>query len=256
MNCLLLAGGFATRMYPLTKDTPKALLKIKNKTILSYIVEDLCSTSHIQSIYLIVNHRFFSVFNDWLQSTEFRERIILVDNGATCAVESRGAAFNILKAIETYSFTNELLIIGADNLLSFPISVFLSFYDQVQKSCVMWHRDKNLNRLRLTGVAQIKNGTIAQMREKPHDPIWQCALPPFYIYTREALELIRHSEAEGCKMASTGSLLEWLTPKLEIAAMKMPGPRYDVGNLKTYHSLNSEAKLVLYGEQIGKDIVL
>ena len=68
--------------------------------------------------------------------------------------------------------------------------------------------------------------------------------------------MIRHAEAEGCKMASTGSLLEWLTPKIEIAAMKMPGPRYDVGNLKTYYSLNSEARLVLYGEQVGKDIVL
>ena len=256
MNCLLLAGGFATRMYPLTKNMPKALLELKNKTILSYIVEDLCSTSYIQNIYLVVNHRFFQIFYDWLQSTEFRERVILVDNGATCAEESRGAALNILKAIETYNFTNELLIMGADNLLFFPISVFLSFYDRVQKSCVMWHGEKDLNRLRLTGVAQIINGTVVQMREKPHDPIWQCAIPPIYIYTQEALELIRHAEAEGCKMASTGSLLEWLTPKIEIAAMKMPGPRYDVGNLKTYYSLNSEARLVLYGEQVGKDIVL
>lgn len=256
MNCLLLAGGFATRMYPLTRDMPKALLTIKNKAILSYIVEDLCNTSHIENIYLIVNHRFISVFNDWLQSTEFREKIILVDNGATCVEESRGATFNIFRILETYSFTKELLIIGADNLLSFPISSFLSFYNHVQKSCVMWHKEENLNRLQITGVAQIKNETVVQMCEKPHNPSWKCAIPPFYIYTQEALEMIRHAEVEDCKMASTGDLLEWLTPKLEIAAMKMPGLRYDVGSLKTYYALNSRTQLVLYGKQISKEAAL
>lgn len=240
MICLVLAGGFAVRMYPLTENTPKALLPINGKPILTHIMEDLCKNPELEKIILLTNNKFHSLFEKWLGAAPLLKKIELFSNGKNSVEEGGGAVESIVRVIQEYDVKDDFLIVGGDNLLSFSIRSFIEFYYKSGQSCVMWYREEELVRLQRTGVAVIKDGRIENMQEKPQVPIGNCAIPPFYIYSAEAIETIRNSFNEEGKMSSPGSLLEWLVLHTPVRAMKMPGCRYDVGNLQDYYQLQKD----------------
>lgn len=241
MICLVLAGGFAVRMHPLTENTPKALLCINKKTILSYIMEDLCKNPELEKIILLTNNKFYSLFEQWIEASDLPKEIILFNNGMNRPEENCGVIESVVQVIQTFDVTDDFLIIGGDNLLSFPIRRFLDFYYESRQSCVMWYQEDELERLQRTGVAVVKKDKVEKMQEKPQVPIGNCAIPPIYIYSAEAIKQINECLNSECKTNSPGDLLEWLVSRTTIRAMKMPGCRYDVGNLQNYYQLENDS---------------
>lgn len=240
MICLILAGGFAVRMRPLTENIPKMLLCINKKPILSYIMEDLCKIPELEKIILLTNNKFYSLFEQWIEAEDLPKEIILFNNGMNGSEENPGVVESVVQVIQRFGVKDDFLIIGGDNLLSFSIRRFIDFYYESRQSCVMWYQEEELERLQRTGVAVVKKNKIEKMQEKPQVPIGNCAIPPFYIYSAEAIKQIKECLNRDCKRNSPGDLLEWLVPRTPIRAMKMPGPRYDVGNLQDYQRLKND----------------
>ncbi len=236
MKCLILAAGYATRLRPLTDNFPKPLLPVGGKPILDWLVEDIAATGKVDGFVVISNHKFASIFEKWSASRP--EDIRVVDDGTSTNETRLGAVRDIQFAIEALDLEDDFLVIAGDNLLDFSLSEFLEYASSKGTSCVMRYYEPLEEKLRKCGVLQVDpDGLILGMEEKPSEPKSHWACPPFYFYRREDAMRIPEAIASGCGVDAPGSLVAWLSSKVPVHAMEMPGKRFDIGNLKSYEAV-------------------
>lgn len=234
MKCIILAAGYATRLYPLTKNFPKPLLKIKDKTILDWLIDDINSTNKISEFIIVSNHKFINFFLEWLNKKKMKN-IRLIDDGSMDNETRIGAVSDILFAIESLKLDDDLLIIAGDNVLDFSFRTFIDYFEKKKNSAIMRYYEENLEKIKKSACVTIDNDDLVlEMLEKPNNPQSNWCVPPFYIYKKDDLKLISKALEDGCKKDAPGSLVNWLYSKTKIYAMEMPGKRYDIGTLDGY----------------------
>ena len=238
MKCLILAAGYATRLYPLTENFPKPLLTVGDKTILDWLIEDIDRSGMIDEYIVISNGKFADHFEKWAQG---RLRVV---NDITFTNETRlGAVKDIKFALDTLGIDDELLVIAGDNLLDFSLCSFLEYYKEKKASSVMRFYEADEKKLLKCGVVTVdENDRITAMTEKSPTPATHWVCPPFYVYTREDAARIGQALEDGCGYDAPGSLVAWLCEKSAVYAMEMPGKRYDIGNLESYNKVKEEYK--------------
>ena len=239
MKCLILAAGYATRLYPLTENFPKSLLKVKGKPILDWLVEDIDKTSEIDEFVVISNHRFVHHFIEW--ATEKAQKITVVDDGTSTNETRLGAVRDIQFAVDELNIDDDVLVIAGDNLLDFSLTKFINYAKDKGSSCIMRYFEKSDARLKKSGVVTVdENDKVQKMMEKPENPETNWCSPAFYFYTKEDLKLIAKGIVAGCGVDAPGSFIAWLCDKTKVHAMEMPGKRYDIGNLESYEAVQKE----------------
>lgn len=236
MKCLILAAGYATRLYPLTENFPKPLLQVGEKTILDWLVDDIAATGRVDGFVVISNHKFAAHFAQWAKSKPFEVNV--VDDG-TCTNETRlGAVRDIQFAIDQLGLHEDVLVIAGDNVLDFSLDGFMAFAAERGTSCVMCHEENDLEKQRKTAIICMdENGLITDYEEKPRVPKGHHAVPPFYFYRAQDVRRIPEALAEGCSADAPGSFAAWLSTQTPVHAWVMPGRRYDVGDLKSYEAV-------------------
>lgn len=238
MKCLILAAGYATRLYPLTENFPKPLLTVKGKTILDWLIEDINRSGMVDEYIVISNGRFAQHFEDWAH-----DNIIVVNDGTYTNETRLGAVRDIEFAINKLALDDELLVIAGDNLLDFSLCSFLDFYKNKNASSVMRFYEADKNKLLKCGVVTVdESDRITEMTEKSPMPATHWVCPPFYIYTREDARRIGEALDDGCGYDAPGSFIAWLCKHSDVYAMEMPGNRYDIGNLESYNKVQNEYK--------------
>ena len=130
MKALILAAGYATRLYPLTKDRPKPLLSIAGKPILEYIMEKLERAEEIDALYLVTNQKFILNFQNWLDNFETKKKIKILNDGSTCDDDRLGAIGDIRFFLEEEKIDDDLLIVAGDNLFQFDLSRFIKSFEK------------------------------------------------------------------------------------------------------------------------------
>ncbi len=244
MKCIILAAGYATRLYPLTENFPKPLLKVGEKTILDWLIDDIASTGCIDQFVVISNHRFASIFSDWGKSRA--EDIIIVDDGTSTNDTRLGAVRDIQYAIQKLSINDDALVIAGDNLLDFSFKSFIDFAKSKDTSCIMTHEENSLEKQRKTGIITFDdNQLITSYEEKPQNPRSNHAVPPFYIYKSEDLKRIDAALDSGCGYDAPGSFAAWLSTQTALHAFNMPGKRYDIGDINSYEMVKAIYKGIL-----------
>lgn len=233
MKCLLLAAGYATRLYPLTKDFPKPLLKVGQKTILDWLIDDIHTAGLVDEYVVISNHKFAPHFEAWAKAHPLP--ITVVDDGTSTNETRRGAVCDIQFAIDKLDLDDDLLIIAGDNVLDFSLTSFLRYAQEKGTSCTMRYYEAEEARLRKSGVSEIdENQRLLSMEEKPAFPKSHWCTPPFYFYTKADAARIRDAIADGCGTDAPGSLVAWMCSHSVLHSMEMPGSRYDIGDLASY----------------------
>ena len=237
MKCLILAAGYATRLYPLTENFPKPLLEVGGKTILDWLVDDITSSGEVDEYIVISNHKYIDHFTIWAKSKT--EKITVIDDG-TCTNETRlGAVKDIQLAIDMLSLNDDLLVIAGDNLLDFSLTKFINYAKQKNATSVMRYYEHEEKRLCKSGVIVVdSDDRVLEMEEKPDSPKSNWCCPPFYFYIREDLKKIKQGILDGCKTDAPGSMIAYLSNKTCIYAMEMPGKRYDIGTLENYEQMS------------------
>ena len=233
MKCLILAAGYATRLYPLTENFPKPLLEVGGKPILDWLIEDLRDA--VDEYIVVSNHKFAPVFEKWIAGHPCREKMFLVDDGSVSNETRLGAVKDIALGIHERGIDDDLLVMAGDNLLTFSLQGFLDYFREKGTSCIMRFYQPDLEKLHKSGVADVDSeGRILSMVEKPAQPKSHWCCPPFYIYKREDLPLVDEGIAEGCGTDAPGSFIAWLCGRTTVHAWEMPGERLDIGNLESY----------------------
>ncbi len=238
MKCLILAAGYATRLYPLTENFPKPLLKVGSKTILDWLIDDIASSGRVDGFVVISNHKFAHIFEDWAPAG-----VTVVDDGTSSNETRLGAVCDIQFAIDRLALDEDLLVIAGDNVLDFSLCRFIDYAQSKGTSCIMRYYEPEEKRLHKSGVVEgDAQDRVLSMEEKPAEPRSHWCCPPFYYYTREDARRVREGIAAGCGTDAPGSFIAWLSRQVPVHAMEMPGRRYDIGNLESYKSVSDTYK--------------
>lgn len=241
MKCLILAAGYATRLYPLTENFPKPLLNVGDKTILDWLIDDIDTAGAVDEYVVISNHKYAHHFDDWAKTKQ--QRITVVDDGTESNETRLGAVKDIQYAIDSLNIDDDMLVIAGDNVLDFSMTRFIDYAKAKNTSCVMRYFEPDNSKLLKSGVVTIdENDKILDMTEKPSAPATNWCCPPFYYYTKEDAKLVACGIENGCGTDAPGSYIAWLCTKTTVHAMEMPGKRYDIGNLASYEEVKSEYK--------------
>ena len=235
MKCLILAAGYATRLYPLTENFPKPLLDVAGKPILDWLIDDMSRTGLIDEYVVISNHKFAPIFRKWADG---RPSITILDDGTSSNETRLGAVKDIQFAIDQLKLDDDMLVMAGDNLLDFSLEGFIRYAREKQSTCVMRYFEADEARLRKSGVVEIDaTDRILSMEEKPAAPKSHWCVPAFYYYTREDARLVKEGIESGCGTDAPGSFIAWLQARTRVYAWEMPGRRYDIGTLESYEAV-------------------
>ena len=252
MKNIVIAAGYATRLGELTKNFPKPLLKIGNNTILGRMLDDIDAIPDIDEHIIITNHKFAHIFNEWKDQQSYTNPITIIDDGTETNDTRLGAVCDLLLALKTLddrsksSLSREdsggssaLLVVAADNLLFFSFRDFVEYAKTKGTSCIICHDQPSIEKLQRTGVVVLdENNKVLNMEEKPEHPKSHWAVPPFYIYKKHDLDLVRHSVENGCGKDAPGNLAHYMVEHTVMHAWPMAGTgenlRFDIGSLDTY----------------------
>ena len=252
MKNIVIAAGYATRLGELTKNFPKPLLKIGNTTILGRMLDDIDKIDDVDEHIIITNHKFAGIFEEWAAEQHYSKPITIVDDGTETNETRLGAVRDLIYAInggvipgdKEFSIVNsqlsiikdDLLVVAADNLLFFSFQEFVDFARAKGTSCIMCHEQPSIEKLQRTGVVELdENHRVLGMEEKPQVPKSHWAVPPFYIYLKKDLDLVRHSVENGCGKDAPGNLAHYMVEHTTMHAWPMSAGRFDIGSLDTYY---------------------
>ena len=235
MKNIVIAAGYATRLGELTKNFPKPLLQIGQSSILGRMLDDIDRIPEIDEHIVITNHKFAQHFEQWKQTTHYTKPITIVDDGTETNETRLGAVCDLLFALQKLQIDDDLLVVAADNILFFSFLEFVDFAKAKGTSCIMCHEQPSVEKLQRTGVVVLdEQNRVLNMEEKPQVPKSHWAVPPFYIYRKEDLELVRHSVENGCGKDAPGNLAHYMVDHTTVHAWPMTAGRFDIGSLDTY----------------------
>ena len=236
MKNVVIAAGYATRLGELTKNFPKPLLQIGRSTILGRMLDDIDAIPEIDEHIVITNHKFAHIFEEWAKEQHYTKPITIVDDGTETNDTRLGAVCDLLFAMEKLGIDDDLLVVAADNILFFSFREFIDFAKQKGTSCIMCHEQPEVEKLQRTGVVVVdEEMKVLNMEEKPAVPKSHWAVPPFYIYRKEDLDLVRHSVENGCGKDAPGNLAHYMVDHTVVHAWPMSAGRFDIGSLDTYY---------------------
>lgn len=238
MKNIVIAAGYATRLGELTRNFPKPLLKIGDSTILDRMLDDIDRIADIDEHIIVTNHKFAPVFEQWKAGLHYTKPVTIIDDGTETNETRLGAVCDLLLAINQGSapIDDDLLVVAADNLLFFSFQPFIDFAKAKGTSCIMCHEQPSIEKLQRTGVVELDAGMrVLRMEEKPQVPRSHWAVPPFYIYLRKDLPLVRQAVENGCGKDAPGNLAHYMVDRTVMHAWKMTGGRFDIGSIDTYY---------------------
>ena len=257
MKNIVIAAGYATRLGELTKNFPKPLLQIGQNTILGRMMDDIDRIPQIDEHIIITNHKFAPIFEEWAGKQTYTKPITILDDGTETNETRLGAVCDLLMAIDhiehrqqtlptdssvilseakDLNTPTDLLVVAADNLLFFSFQEFVDFALQKGTSCIMCHEQPSIEKLQRTGVIVMdEQNKVLNMEEKPQVPKSHWAVPPFYIYLKKDLDLVKQSVANGCGKDAPGNLAHYMVEKTTMHAWPMSAGRFDIGSLDTYY---------------------
>lgn len=235
MKNIVIAAGYATRLYPLTENFPKPLLKVGSRNILERLLDDVDKIDDIDSHVIVTNHRFAPIFEEWVVTTDYKKPITIIDDGTTTNDNRLGAVRDLLLAIDRCDVDDDIMVLAADNILDFSLGGFVDFFKEKGTSVIMCHHEPELRKLQRTGVIAVDDSMkVLEMQEKPEVPVSNLAVPPFYIYSKKDIALIKDCLNQGCGHDAPGNLAHYLADASTLHAWRMPGSRHDIGSLDSY----------------------
>jgi glucose-1-phosphate thymidylyltransferase len=247
MNALILAAGYATRLYPLTLNQPKPLLPVAGKPMIERVVEHLLPITGLQTLYIVTNHKFARQFIDW--TNDYRQRnkaaqLEVVDDGSTSEADKLGAIGDIFFALENRNlYTGDILVVAGDNLFSNSLANFAEFAREHPATIGVYDVKSLEEAKKYNELTTNPAGIVTDFVEKPtHSSSTLCGIALYY-YTPEALRLLKTYLAEGNNPDQPGRFVQWLHKRIDIFTYPIDGLWYDIGS----HESLAEANAVFSG---------
>jgi glucose-1-phosphate thymidylyltransferase len=242
MNAVILAAGYATRLYPLTLNKAKPLLEVAGKPIVEWVADQLLSIPVLETVYVVTNQKFAADFSTWAQAYRSKRdipEISVIDDGTSSDSEKRGAIGDIHFVLSTAKIDgSDLLVVAGDNLFSEPLAEFAEFSAQ-HPAALGVYDVKSLDRARKYNQLMTNSvGILTDFEEKPANPSSTICGIALYYYGPEAVNLLNLYIQEGNNPDQPGRFVQWLHKRLDVFAFPIRGLWSDIGS----HEELEEAK--------------
>lgn len=243
MIAILLAAGYATRLYPLTKDKPKSLLPLGDRLIIDHIMESVDKIPDLTKVALITNSKFYTQFSDWASSLDRdgKAPIVVLDDGTTDDTNKRGAIGDIIYTIDQLGIDDDICILAGDNIFTYSIENMYDFFRAKNAPTLIAITVPEIEQRRKLAVAVLdEDGRVLDMAEKPSEPKSDCCIYATYFYGRDILPLFKEYIAEGGSPDAPGNFPSWLYKKIPVYAFKGDGSCIDIGTIENYEKTCKE----------------
>lgn len=239
MKCVILCAGYATRLYPLTLDTPKPLLKVKGKPMINYILEKVEAIDAIDEIFIVTNDKFYENFLEWKRGQNFSKPVKII-NDMTMSNEDRlGALGDLGFVLEKEKLNDDVLVIAGDNLFEFGLGNFVDFFGAKNMNTIGLYDLKDLERSKNFGIIEIGDGNeIISFEEKPESPKSSLISTAIYAYSREELEKIREYFKTSGPKEGPGYLIPYFLSSQKVYGFVFDGEWHDIGSKEEFERVN------------------
>ena len=242
MKVLILAAGYATRLYPLTLTQPKPLLPVCGKPMIDYVLDNIAPIGGIDRVYVVTNAKFASHFQKWADDYRARDpklQFTIVNDGSTDDSNKLGAIGDIKFVLDQEKVDDDLIVVAGDNLFSESLGAFGQFCRGKNAPVLGVYDVKSLDQVKKFSSINIdKDDRITSFEEKPANPTSTLIGIALYYYPKSALPLIRQYVAEGNNPDQPGRLIQWLYTRTPVYAWPVPGIGFDIGSKETLEEAN------------------
>jgi len=241
MKVIILAAGYATRLYPLTLTQPKPLLPVAGKPMVEHVLDNLAPMGGIERIYVVTNAKFAGHFEQWSKgySAKANLNFTTVNDGSTDDSNKLGAIGDIHYVIKTQNLDDDLVVVAGDNLFDKPLQDFGRFCREKNAPTLAVYDVGNLEEIKKYNSISIDaSGKITFFEEKPKNPTSTLTGIALYFYPKHTIPLIKQYIAEGNNPDQPGRLIQWLYPRTPVYTWRVPGLWYDIGSRETLEEAN------------------
>lgn len=242
MDAIILAAGYATRLFPLTENTPKPLLKVANKPIIEHIIKKLEQIPKLNKIYAITNSKFETHFQSWLKTFTAEKPIEILNDNTTSNEDRLGAIGDIYFTINKKKLDDDLIVVAGDNLFDVSLMDVFNFFKKRKSNVIVLYDVKDYSLAKHYGIVEIKNDLIVNFYEKPALPISTLASTGIYLFPKKTIELIKKYIAQGNSPDKTGSFIEWLHKRDKVYSFVTEKKWYDIGSIEQFEKANKYYK--------------
>jgi glucose-1-phosphate thymidylyltransferase len=233
MKAVILAAGYATRLYPLTLDRPKALLPVAGRPMVEHLLLQLEGVEGLDAIHLVTNSKFAGAFREWATGWE-GQSVQIVDDGTGDEESKLGAIGDLELTIRTAAIDDDLIVLAGDNLFSESLAPFGEFARQKKAPTIGVYDVGDLEAIRRYNAIELdEDDRLTFFEEKPEQPRSTLTGIALYFYPRESLGVVREYLEAGNNPDQPGRLVQWLYPRTPVYAWRVPGRWYDIGSAET-----------------------
>jgi len=242
MNVIILAAGYATRLYPLTLDKAKPLLEVAGRPMIEWVLDNLADVPNLGTIYIVTNDKFANDFQTWAARYQDRQpalQLKIINDGSKSDDDKLGAIGDISFVITRENLAqSDLLIIAGDNLFNESLRGFVN-YAKKTVATVGIYDIGDLEAIKKYGNITIdSNSTITHFEEKPEKPRSTLAALAVYYYSREAAALLTTYLAAGNNPDQPGRFVQWLYQRKSVKTFQIKGQWLDIGSKETLEQAN------------------
>ena len=243
MDAIILAAGYATRLYPLTENTPKPLLNIAGKPIIEHIIKKLEEVNGIDKIYIVTNDKFEQHFRKWVSNFDANNPIEIINDGTKSNDDRLGAFGDVHHTIDVKNLNDDIIVVAGDNLFELSLIEVASFFKKRKSNVIVLHDVKDLELAKQYGIVEIDdNNRVINFEEKPVSPKSTLASTGIYLFPKRTIELIKKYIAQGNNPDKTGSFIEWLHKRDAVHSFVTDKKWYDIGSIEQYKTADKYYK--------------
>ena len=249
MKALILAAGYGTRLYPLTLDRPKPLVKVGGKTILERLLRKLETIGSCNEVYIVTNDKFHAMVVKWMKGKSFSFEISVINDHTTSNEDRLGAIGDIDLVFDTKKPDEDVLIVAGDNLFEFSISDFLDKVKKADKFGVALYDVKDLKLAQKYGIVALDDDNfIKGFQEKPAVPESTLASTGIYYFPKDKLSLLDDYMKTASVKDAPGNFVKWLSEKEKVYGYVFEDGWYDIGDKNSLEKADIEYREKELGE--------
>ncbi|MDB6109327.1 MAG: Glucose-phosphate thymidylyltransferase [Pedosphaera sp.] len=242
MKVIILAAGYATRLYPLTLTQPKPLLPVAGKPMIDHVLDNLAGVPDIDRVYVVTNAKFATHFQKWAdayRASKTKLEFTIVNDGSTDDTNKLGAIGDLHLVLTREKVEDDVIVVAGDNLFSEPLDGFAKFCRGKNAPALAVYDVGNLEEVKkYNSISVDRDGRITFFEEKPKNPSSTLTGIALYYYPRTVIPLIHQYIAEGNNPDQPGRLVQWLYPRVPVYTWKVPGIWFDIGSKETLEEAN------------------